>query len=304
MATILITGGTGLIGQALTTLLVSRGYQVIILTRSGGRQAGPVTYASWDVKTGIFPNEALQGADVVVHLAGANVAKGRWTRRRKDEIVHSRTDSSAFLAEVLRTQPNRVRAVISASAVGYYGQDKGRPFFESDPPAGDFLGTTCRLWEENLYPIDKLGKRTVIFRTGIVLAKEGGALAAFRAPLRAGIGAILGGGKQVISWIHLFDMCRMYLHAIENESLHGIYNAAAPEPATNKKLVLSLAGLLRGRFYIPVHVPAFMLKLALGEMSIEVLKSCTVDCGRIRSTGFQFAYPTLESALRDLTAIR
>ena len=302
MATILITGGTGLIGKALTGMLIHRGHRIIILTRSGERSSGQVSYLSWNVAAGKFPPSAVAETDYVVHLAGANVGSRRWSARRREEIVRSRTDGSALLTEALKIHPNRVQTVVSASALGYYGPDKDRPFRESDPPAGDFLGETCRLWEASLAPLRQLGKRLVILRTGIVLATEGGVFPALKGPLRAGIGAIPGSGKQIISWIHLVDICRMYMQALEDPSVDGVYNAAAPEPVPYKTLVLSLALRLRGKFFIPIHVPAPFLKIALGDMSVEVLKSCTVDTRKIREAGFQCVYPQVEAALEDLTS--
>ncbi len=142
--------------------------------------------------------------------------------------------------------------------------------------------------------------RLVKLRTGIVLSKDGGALKEFIKPLRAGIAAILGNGKQVVSWIHIDDIARMYVQALENEKLSGVYNAVAPKPVSNKALVLELAKQMKGKFHIPIYVPSFVLKMMLGEMSIEVLKSATVSGDKIRSTGFQFLFPTLESALKDL----
>jgi len=301
MATVLITGGTGMIGKALTSLLVQKGHRVIVLTRKARPAAGLVEYETWDLKKQVFPTHILAGTDYIIHLAGANVGQGRWTSKRKEVILRSRTDSAALLVKSLRETPNRVKAVISSSATGWYGPDHGRLFREGDPPADDFLGNTCREWESSITPVVQLGKRLVILRTGIVLATEGGAFPAFRGPLKAGIGAILGNGKQVISWIHLHDICRMYLHAIENPNMGGPYNAVSPEPVTNKALVLALARKLKGSFFIPVHVPAFVLKILFGEMSVEVLKSCTVDAGSIRASGFQYTYPTLKAALGELT---
>ena len=309
MATVLITGGTGLIGKTLTNLLVDKGHRVVILTRKPVKGMHPftvgdiLTYALWNVAAGQFPTEILPQTDYIIHLAGANVAKGRWTKRRKQEIVGSRTESGKLLVEVLRQYPSRVKGVISASAIGWYGPDTGgRPFMESNPSADDFLGRACQAWEDSLSPLPLMGKRLVILRTGIVLARDGGALPAFRAPLRGGIAAIMGGGKQMISWIHVADLCRLYLQAIEQPAMEGIYNAVAPVPVTNKALVLALAQQVRGRFFIPVHVPAFCLRMALGEMSVEVLKSCTVDAHRVKAMGFQFAFPTIGAALAGLIA--
>lgn len=189
------------------------------------------------------------------------------------------------------------------SAIGWYGPDTEpvKPFEETDGPAGGFLGETCRVWEANIEPAVTLGKRLVKLRTGIVLAKNGGALAEFKKPLHFGIAAILGKGKQTISWIHIDDLCRMFIYAIQNEELQGTYNAVAPVPVSNRTLTLTLARIMRGRFYIPVQIPGFVLKLMLGQRSIEVLKSATVSCKKIMSAGFVFRYDTVEDALRSLT---
>ena len=194
--------------------------------------------------------------------------------------------------------------MLSASAIGWYGPDKNetlkRGFTEEALPGNDFLGTTCRLWEESIQPVESLGIRLVKLRTGIVLSKDGGAFAEFRKPVKFGIAGIINGGDQVVSWIHIEDMCRMYWYALQNEQLHGVYNAVAPNPVTNKTLTLEIAKQLRGKLYIPVHVPSFVIKLMLGEMSIEVLKSVTVNASKIKSTGFQFMYPTIEAAVKEL----
>lgn len=307
MATVLITGGTGLIGTALSRLLTERGHNIIILTRDL-TQADPlpnISYAKWDIKAQTIDTTAIQQADHIIHLAGANVADKRWTKKQKKEIVESRTHSAALLVKALKENSNKVQSVISASGIGWYGPDsqsviKRGGFSESDPNADDFLGQTCLQWEQSIEPVTAMDKRLVKLRTGIVLSNEGGALKEFRKPLRAGVAAILGGGKQIISWIHIDDICRMYCYAIENEHLTGAYNAVAHQPVSNKTLVLKLAKQMRGKFYLPLHVPSFALNLVLGEMSIEVLKSAAVSNEKIRHTGFKFLYPTLEAALNQL----
>jgi uncharacterized protein len=307
MPTVLITGGTGLVGTALTKMLVGKGYAVIILGRNipdRKTTTANVSYAIWDIEKQVMDEDALKKADYVIHLAGAGVAEKRWSEKRKKEIVESRTKSSALLVKSIREIPNTIKAVISASAIGWYGADTAetisKPFTENAPADHGFLGDTCRLWEESITPVTAMHKRLVILRTGIVLDENGGALKEFLKPLRSGIAAILGSGKQIISWIHMDDLCRLYIDAIENENLQGIYNAVAPNPVTNKVLTLELAKLVKGKYFIPVHVPAFILKIMLGEMSIEVLKSANVSAEKITTTGFQFLYPTIESALSDL----
>jgi uncharacterized protein (TIGR01777 family) len=304
METILITGGTGLVGSALTRLLISKGYDVIILSRSKKESKNGIRYAQWNVGEATIDEDAVRAADVIIHLAGAGVADKRWTKQRKQEILESRTLSSALLVKALTEIPNKVHTVISSSAIGWYGPDTAESLadgFHEDAPADhSYLGETCRLWEQSIEPVTALGKRLVKLRTGIVLSRQGGALVEFIKPLKTGVAAILGNGKQVISWIHINDLCRQFLYAIENTSLEGAYNAVAPNPVTNKELTLQLANLMRGKWFIPVYVPAFVLKIMLGEMSIEVLKSAKVSADKILETGFHFQYAKIDEALADL----
>ena len=309
MPVVLITGGTGLIGSALSKLLLEKGYEVIILTRGTSvvKQILPagLSYAAWDPGKQTISIDAVQKADYIIHLAGAGVADKRWTSKRKKQIIESRTKSSDLLVKTLKENSNRVKAVISASAIGWYGADpvipNAHPFTETDPPSQDFLGETCRQWEARIEPVARLGKRLVIVRTGIVLSTAGGALNEFLKPLRFGIATILGNGKQSISWIHIDDLCRIYLQATEEENLEGVYNAVAPKPVTNRGLTLLLAKAVKNKFYIALYIPSIILKIVLGGLSIEVLKSATVSAGKIRNTGFNFIYPSIEAAINQLT---
>lgn len=301
MDTVLITGGTGLVGRALTEMLLEKGYKVIILSRTSRRSNHPdLRYALWDIDRKTMDTTALQEADHIVHLAGANVAERRWTQRRKQEIVDSRVQSGQLLYERLRDTPNKVKKVISASATGYYGPFKGQIFREEDPPADDFLGTTSEAWESSVRQIEQLGKKVIILRTGIVLSLQGGALREFYKPLRLGFAAIMGDGQQWVSWIHRQDLVRLYFNAIVNERLNGVYNAVSPNPVTNEELVLALARAAKGKSFVSIHIPAFALKLALGEMSIEVLKSVKVSSDKIQETGFLFSYPTIAGAVEQV----
>lgn len=295
MATTLITGGTGLIGRALTNALLERNHHVIILTRRIPRMhyGSRVSYALWDIHQQTIDASAIERADHLVHLAGANVGEKRWTKKRKQEIVDSRVKSSELLVKSLRDIPNKIKSVVSASGIGWYGEDPSipnpRPFVEEDPAAGDFLGQTCFKWEQSIAPVEQPGTRLVILRTGLVLTKNGGVLKEFIKPLRFGLATILGTGKQVVSWIHIDDLVSLYISAMETESMHGVYNAVAPVRVSNRELVLQLARC-RNKSYIAIHVPRFVLKLVLGEMSIEVLKSATVSADKIRGAGFKFKY--------------
>lgn len=361
MPTVTITGGTGMIGTALTHLLIDKGYRVIILSRKSlpgnrpakqesqaseefqafldgpqasaaqdpqlaagspgaypqgatdpqsaaafyGRSAGPgLQRLRWDPAAGYIDLAAISQADYIIHLAGAGVADHRWTARRKKVIEESRVKTGELLVKALREAPNNVKAVISASGIGWYGADpqvpNPRPFEETDPADGAFLGHTCQQWEAAISPVTALGKRLAILRTGLVLSRQGGALAEFKKPLRFGVAAILGSGRQVFSWIHIEDLCRMYLRAIEDEEWSGVYNAVAPTPVPDRTLAMELARRLKGRYFVPVFVPSFLLKMIVGEMSVEVLKSATVSTAKVRAAGFQCIYPTLETALDNL----
>lgn len=308
MAVVMITGGTGLVGTALSELLVNKGYQVIILTRNPQKYqpTNSISYAGWDTEQQQYSPDIIGRADYIINLAGAGVVEKRWTETRKEEIVTSRTASCDLLVAALQAVPNKVKAVVSASAIGWYGPDKKnspnkKPFTEEAPADTSFLGDTCLRWEQSIQPVEQLGKRLVILRLGIVLSNRGGALPEFKKPVQFGVAGILGNGKQVLSWIHINDLCRMFLYAIEHAEMSGVYNAVAPETVTNKQLTLQLAEKLKGRFFIPMYVPAFALKVLMGEMSIEVLKSATVSSNKVRKAGFNFSYANMESALAELT---
>ncbi|MEK0413678.1 MAG: hypothetical protein RL070_1166 [Bacteroidota bacterium] len=310
MPSVLITGGTGLVGTAVKALLEKKGYEVVLLTRS---KMPLKSQAHWDINAGTIDSRAIAAADYIIHLAGAGVADKRWSTARKQEIVDSRTKSSALLVKALQETPNKVKAVISASAIGWYGPDQinvhnndaaAQGFVETDPSYPDFLGTTCAAWEASIAPVtantNGLQKRLVCLRTGIVISKHGGALKEFLKPLAVRMAAVLGNGKQMISWIDVRDLAKMFVYALENENISGSYNAVAPAPISNKTLTKTLAKVLYGSFYITTYVPSFVLKIMLGEMSIEVLKSTTVSAKKIQDAGFVFDYPEISKSLSTL----
>jgi uncharacterized protein (TIGR01777 family) len=302
MDTILITGGTGLVGTALCETLLAKGYRVIILSRSAANQQqanASMSYAHWDIKKQQIDIEAIQAADYIIHLAGAGVMDKKWTNEYKKEIISSRADSGRLIVESLKNNTNKVKAIISASAIGWYTASENI-HTEEEGADENFLGQTTRLWEESMKPVLQMDKRLVKLRIGIVLSKEGGALKEFMSPLKFGIAAILGNGKQMISWIHIDDLCRLFLFSIENAAVKGVYNAVAPIPVNNKTLTLALAKKMRPRFYLPVHVPEFVLKIMLGGRSIEILKSNTVSCKKIQDSGFQFQFENIDAALENI----
>jgi uncharacterized protein len=301
MKTVGITGGTGFVGKHLTALLVNRGYNVVIFTRSAARKTDDrITYAHWDVERRTCDINPLKDLDAAVSLAGAGIADKRLTKKRKKEIIDSRVQSNEFLADCLQKYSPNCATLVAASAIGYYGADMpGAPAFTEDaPPCADFLGSTCRQWEEAAHKADGL-VRTVILRTGIVLGQGGGMYAKLVTPLSLGVMPIPGSGRQVVSWISATDMARLYLHAIENKSLSGAYNGVAPTPVTQSELMHTMSKV-RGGLHLPLKIPAFALKLALGELSEELLKSCTVSARKVLDSGFTYESPDLLTALQKI----
>jgi uncharacterized protein (TIGR01777 family) len=297
MQKVMITGGTGFIGSELAKALMKKGFEVIILSRGKktwtGRQPG---FAQWDIDRGTMDTLALADVDFIVNLAGAGVMDKRWSNEYKDEIINSRTRSCALLVKVLTTIPNKVKAVISASAIGWYpaSENSSAPgFTEEALPADNFLGETCRQWEQSIGPISGLYKRLVIFRIGIVLG-NGGAMKEFSRSFKFRVAAIMGNGKQTVSWIHVDDLCQMILFALENNQISGIYNAVAPGPVTNQELIRTLASNRIRGFYAVIHIPSIVVKLLLGKRSLEILKSTYVSCTKILRAGFIFNHPRVE----------
>ena len=304
MQTVLITGGTGMIGQALAKQFITNGYEVIILSRSPKRSSRlHLSYAKWDIEKAEIDLEALAKANIIVHLAGEGVADKRWSEKRKQAIVDSRVNSGNLLVKALSENNHQLKTFIAASAIGWYGPDTAASlehgFVETDAPDNSYLGNTCQLWEQSTAAVASMGIRLVTLRIGIVFNKKGGALAEFLKPAKFALAAILGNGKQIVSWIHQSDLCKMIQYAIETPAVQGVYNAVAPNPVTNKKLVITIAKNTYP-IYFPSFVPGFLLKIILGEMSIEVLKSAKVSAQKIQDAGFVFDYPNVEEAIIDL----
>ncbi len=296
---ILLTGGTGFIGRHLTQLLLAKNYKVSHLSRSPGNDPMVKTFL-WDVKKGEIDKHCLEGIDTVIHLAGANIAEKRWTDERKKELIESRTESIRLIYDLMGKTPNNVTSVISASAIGYYSNRGDELMTEASRPNTDFLAQCCVEWEAAVDEGKKPGLRIVKLRTGVVLDKEG-ALDKMSKPIEFYVGSLIGSGKQWVPWIHWQDAVGMYLFAVENGGLHGIYNMVAPNPVTNKQLTQAIAKQLHKPLWAP-KVPAFMLKLLMGEMSTIVLGSTKVSAQKIGEAGYKFKFPVLESALKDIYA--
>ena len=298
MHNILITGGTGLLGKQLTDALIIKGHNVSHLSRKPGNNAAVKTFL-WDVNKGTIAPECIDGIDTIIHLAGEGIAAKKWSQERKKQLVESRTQSVALIYNLLRSKLHTVKHIISASATGYYSDRGDELLTETSPPAHDFLGECCILWEKAVDEGAELGLRVVKFRTGVVLTPQGGALPLMALPVKLFVGSALGSGKQWIPWIHHQDVVDMYLFAVENENLSGVYNMAAPNPVTNLELTRAIAKQLHRPLWAP-RVPGFALKLLMGEMSTIVLGSTKVSAAKIEGAGFKFGFPDVEGALREM----
>lgn len=295
--TVLIAGGTGLIGARLTALLQQQGREVRLLTR---RPQGPGQFA-WNPAEGRIDTAALAGVDAIINLAGAGIADARWTPARKQLLIDSRVQSADVLHQAIQNTGHQPQVYVSASAIGIYG-DTGAQILTEDTPIDTrsnrpFMVACCDLWEQAADRIAALGIRTVKLRIGIVLAREGGALAEIAKPVRFGLGAYFGDGKAWYSWIHRDDMCRMLLWAADQPQISGVYNAVAPQPVQNYDFVKTTARAM-GRWALMAPAPAFALRIALGEMSAVVLNSNRVSAQKVVDAGFQFQFPELEGALK------
>jgi uncharacterized protein (TIGR01777 family) len=296
--TILITGASGLIGKSLTEMLLKKGYIIHHLSRAGSHDNPEIKTFKWDVFNSIIDENCIKGVDAIIHLAGENIGDKRWTKKRKARIIESRTESIRMLYNLLRKNNHNIKTVISASAVGYYGDQGDKVLDEASPPGNDFAARVCIEWEKAVDEGRALGLRVVKLRTAIVLDKEEGALRQLALPIKYGFGAPLGSGKQWIPWIHLTDCTGIYLFALEN-NLQGIYNMTAPYPVINKELTKAIAKELKKPLWLP-NIPGFFLKIILGEMGEAVLSSAMVSADKILSAGFEFKFPHLKEALQDI----
>lgn len=298
MTNILITGGSGGLGKRLSKLLLSKGYAVSFLSRKPGDNQNVKTYL-WDVDKGTIDEHCIDGVDTIVHLAGAGIADKRWTDSRKKELIESRTKSIELIYDLLKKKANKVTAVVSASGIGYYSDRGDQLLTETDPPKSDFIAQCCVDWEVAVDKGEQLGLRVLKFRTGVVLDKEAGALPKLAMPVKLLVGSPIGSGKQWIPWIHWQDVVDMYLLGIENKTLKGVYNMVAPNPVTNEQLTKAVAKQLHKPLWAP-NVPAFALKLILGEMASIVLGSTRVSAQKILDADFNFKYTDIADALKEI----
>jgi uncharacterized protein len=299
---VLISGGSGLIGRELCIRLQEKGYEVAILSRNKTYYSGPQTY-KWDLENGSIETGAIETSDFIIHLAGANISEKRWNEKRKQVIIDSRVKGINLLFDKIKTARNKPQAFITSSAVNYYGTLTRNTIFTEDyPPGGDFLGEVCRKWEEAATQMEMLQIRTVKIRTGIVLSDKGGALKKMLLPVNLGLSAPIGSGDQYFPWIHIDDLCQIYIKAIEDQAMTGAYNAVAPGHTTNHDFMKTLAGVREKPFWAP-RVPSYMLKLFLGEMAQMLLNGSRISSEKIIKTGFSFKFDSLPKALKDLVGV-
>jgi uncharacterized protein len=298
MKKILIAGGTGLIGSHLSRLLKNNGYEVAHLSRHANPTAEFPTFA-WQPETGVFDKKAFEGADAVINLAGAGIADKRWSKTRKREIIESRTSSNALIANYLRSEKHTIQTYISASAIGFYGNRRDELLDETAAAGTGFLAESTSAWEKSIAEVAATNVRTVVFRIGVVLAPEGGALQKMLIPFIFRLGVYFGNGRQWTSWIHRTDLCNLFIYALENAPMKGTFNAVAPTPLSNFDLTKAIA-IAKGGGYLIMPTPAFVLRLAMGEMADVVLSSTRVSAQKIINQGFTFSFPEAVGALKDL----
>ena len=296
---VLITGGTGSVGRKLSEFLSQHNIEVSILSRTKKDSATYKTYL-WDYKHQLIDKDAFTDCDYIIHLAGAGIADKRWSESRKKEILDSRVKTTDLLFNALSTSKHQVKGIISASAVGYYGQKTTDSIFkENDKPGDDFVAEVCKAWESAVNQFKSLGLRTVNLRIGIVLMKKGGALEKMARPFHWNLGAALGNGQQMIPWIHLTDLNRIIFQALQSTQMEGPYNCCSPEPASNSEFSNQIAAVLGKSIWLP-NVPSWVLRLMLGSRSVLLTEGSSVSAEKILKTKYQFKYPKLSAALQDL----
>lgn len=300
MKSVLITGGSGLIGRALSELLLAEGYKVFWLSRTKNLSAKFPSY-SWDYTKWEIDTEILEEVDIIVHLAGDSIGSGRWTETKKEQIMSSRIDSTVLLLETLRELDLKPDVFISASAVGIYGNKTTENIYEEKDKtvADDFLAQVCNEWEKAVEQISKtLGSRTVMIRTSMVLSPESEAFKKMYLPTKFGLGASLGSGKQYMPWIHIQDLCRIYLKAIQDTTLNGAYNASSPQQLRNREFMNTLSRVLKKPKLLP-FIPGFIIRMMMGEAAEMVLGGSRISSKKIQEKGFKFLYDNAEDAIRN-----
>ena len=299
---VLITGSTGLIGTELVSLLHQNGISVNYLTTSKNKIINELNYNGfyWSPEQGLIDENCLMGVDSIINLAGANISK-RWTNSYKQEIIESRLLSSALLFKALKSNPNQVKQIVSASGTSIYPNSVSIIYDENSTQVNpSFLGNVVIKWEESTDKFASLGLKVCKLRTGIVLSSKGGALVEMLKTIQLGLGSSFGSGKQIQSWIHIHDIAALYYFAINND-LDGVYNAVSPNPVTNEELTFTIAKVLKKPLFMP-NIPKFMMSLFLGEMHELLFENRNLSAKKIIDKGFVFKYKTIGEALKNILA--
>lgn len=295
MKNILISGGSGMVGTALRQKLRKQGYETHTLSRNPEKVSGQKVFY-WNITDQEIDPRAFEGVSHIIHLAGANIAEKRWTPERKKVIINSRVDTAKLLLKGVEQNDVKIDAFISASGINYYGTaTTGKIFVETDPHSHDFIGECCAKWEAAADDFQSLA-RVVKLRTAVVLSPKGGALERIAQPIKCGVGAKLGSGRQYMPYIHIDDLCEIYAHAIEDDQMKGAYNASNGDHITNEQLTKTIAKVLNKPLWLP-EVPAFVLKKIFGEMSRTFLGGSRVSTRKIMTTGISFKYDEIENTL-------
>lgn len=292
----MVTGGTGLIGSRLVPLLREKGYRTHIVSRSASKD--PDVF-HWNVQRGMLEREALEGVNHIIHLAGAGLAEKRWTKKRKQEIIDSRVQSAKLLYDSVERWGINLQTFISPSGIDYYDDFGDQAIKEDMNPGDDFLSHVCVQWEEASKQFNTLNARTIQLRVGLVLSPEGGMLKEVLQPLKFGVAPYFGSGRQLYSWVHIDDVCRAFIFALENDRLSGPFNIVAGNPVTNKSFIRTLKKAA-GKPALTFGVPAFALRLVFGELADAVLGSANISVEKIKDRGFELRFDRLELALKHL----
>lgn len=297
---VLVTGATGLIGTALIDALIDQGYTVHGLSRGEQQhRSSAVRFFQWDTDSGKVDERCLNGVQAIIHLAGENIGAQPWSKHRKQAIYDSHVQSIRLLYRLLENREHAVNTVVSAGATGYYSHRGDELMTEDKLPANDFLGRLCLAWEQAVAEGRRLGLRTVSLRSGAVLATAGGMYPKLVKFIKTGLGAVPGTGRQWMPWVHIDDAVALYLFAMEHNGIHGVYNMVAPQQIQLKPLLHAIGNHLDKRIWLP-HIPAFVLKAVLGQMSELLLSSTRVSADKIQNAGFRFTYPEINQAIASL----
>ncbi|MBC7694420.1 MAG: TIGR01777 family protein [Burkholderiales bacterium] len=301
MGVILISGGTGLVGTALTKYLISKGHEVRILSRNP-KSSSQIQSFYWDVNKNEIDEKAFDGVEHIVHLAGSGIADKRWTDDRKQDIIDSRVNSMKLISSIIKKRNIQLKSFVGASAIGIYGMSTSEKVFtETDTGKDDFLVQSCTQWENSYQEIKSLASKSCVIRIGVVLSDKGGALKRLLPLFKLGLGSAVGSGKQYMPWIHLDDLVSVFHEALFNPNYSGIYNAVSSEETTNYSFSKQLAKSLSKPFFLP-NVPAFALKLLFGEMANVLLEGSRVSNQKLINLGFNFKYNNLCDALKEIVS--